>query len=255
MPQPLPNPAVPFDILYEDARVLVAAKPAGVVTEPGLGHATDSLMNGLFTRFAAPLGRLGDERDHGLLHRLDRDTTGAVIVALDAAAYDHLRAQFEKRTVAKRYLALVEGRPRPAVGQVALPLEEVRRGDMKVSAIGRNGAGERALTRYRTLGGGHGRSLLEIDLDTGRLHQIRVHLAHIGCPVVDDRVYRVDLPPKTSRPPRGAMVPPLALHAWQVAFDHPGSGKRVTVTVPLPPHFTALLRKAEIALPQVPLER
>ncbi|MFO0963195.1 MAG: RluA family pseudouridine synthase [Phycisphaerales bacterium] len=248
MPAPIPNPALAPALLLEDARVLVASKPAGVVTEPGLGHRDDSLMNGLFARFG-DLARLGEERDYGLLHRLDRDTSGAVMVARDAAAYDALRRQFERRTVAKKYLALVEGRPRPANGQVALPLEEVRRGDMKVAVVGRGGRGEPALTRYRTLGSGHGRTLLEIDLDTGRLHQIRAHMALAGCPVVNDRVYRVDEPPNTSMPPRGRPQPPLALHAWSVAFDHPATGARTVVAAPLPESFTALLRQASIPSP------
>lgn len=255
MSQPVPNPAIRPAVLLEDARVIVASKPAGVVTEPGLGHRDDSLMNGLFAVYARDLAQLGEARDWGLVHRLDRDASGAVVVARDAAAYDRLRAQFAGRTVGKRYLTLVEGRPPTKTGEITLPIEEARRGDMKVALVRRGGGGpavEHAITRWRTLGTGHGRTLLEVDLETGRLHQIRAHMAELGCPVVNDRVYRVDLPPNTSRPPKGRPPQPIALHAWTISFDHPATGARTTVTDPLPAFLTELLRSAGIASPPAP---
>ncbi len=252
MPQPSANAAIPFQILHSDTRVLVVGKPAGVVTEPGLGHLRDSLMNGLMAKWPQELSALGESRDWGLLHRLDRDTSGAVLVALDAAAYDSLRAQFETRAIRKQYLALVEGRPPAERGTVNLPLAEVRRGDMKISVADHGkGGGEPALTHYRVLGRGTRRSLLQVELVTGRLHQIRAHMAHLGCPVVNDRVYRLDLPPNTSKPPKGRPQEPVALHAWTLAFTHP-SGTPMSVTAPLPPAFSQLLMQMQIPVPSVP---
>jgi 23S rRNA pseudouridine1911/1915/1917 synthase len=264
MPQPIANAAVQFDVLLSDARVLVVNKPPGVVTEPGLGHRDDSLMNGLFSKWSAHLGALGEKRDYGLLHRLDRDTSGAVMVALDADAYDRLRSQFEQRSIRKQYLALVEGKPPHDRGSITLPLAEVRRGDMKISVIdhgtrrGRDTSArstaapsEPAITHYRILGRGNGRSLLQVELVTGRLHQIRAHMAELGCPVVNDRVYRVDLPPNTSAPPKGRSQPPVALHAWTLAFAHP-EGNAVQVTAPPSATFISLLAQFQIAVPSAP---
>ncbi len=250
MPLPTPNPAIDIRVLHEDPSFVVVEKPAGTVTEPGLGHTGDSLMNGAFARWGARLGPLGEARDHGLLHRLDRDASGALVIALDAAAYDAIRAQFEARTVRKRYLAIVEGKPPRGEGSIDLPLEEARRGDMKVSLVNRRGGGRPALTRWRTLASAGGRTLLEVEIETGRLHQIRVHLAQLGCPVLHDRVYRVDLPPNTSTPPRGRPAPPLALHAASIGFTHPVTGAAVEVTCPAPAHFAEACVSAGLTLPR-----
>jgi 23S rRNA pseudouridine1911/1915/1917 synthase len=250
MPLPTPNPAIAIRVLHEDPSFVVVEKPAGTVTEPGLGHAGDSLMNGAFARWGARLGPLGEARDHGLLHRLDRDASGALVIALDAAAYDAIRAQFEARTVRKRYLAIVEGKPPRGEGSIDLPLEEARRGDMKVSLVNRRGGGRPALTRWRTLASAGGRTLLEVEIETGRLHQIRVHLAQLGCPVLHDRVYRVDLPPNTSTPPRGRPAPALSLHAASIGFAHPVTGAAVEVTCPAPAHFAEACVSAGLTLPR-----
>ena len=246
---PRPNHSLPLRTLVEEPSFAVIEKPAGVVTEPGLGHSDDSVMNAAFARWGADLAPLGEARDHGLVHRLDRDTSGALLVARTAAAYDALRAQFEARTVGKRYLAFVDGKPPRGEGVIDRPLEEVRRGDMKVSVIGRNGAGRPARTRWRTVGHGAGRTLLDIELETGRLHQIRAHMAALGCPVCGDRVYRVDLPPNTGTSAR-AKGPPLALHAWELAFDHPVTGARITVRAPMPASMADVAASSGIVLPR-----
>jgi 23S rRNA pseudouridine1911/1915/1917 synthase len=250
MGQPTPNPSIDVEVLHEDPSFVVLAKPAGRVSEPGLGHADDSLMNGAFARWGAALGPMGEARDYGLVHRLDRDTSGALLVALAPAAYDALRAQFEARSVRKRYLAVVEGRPAKGEGTIDLPLEEVRRGDMKVSLVNRRGAGRPALTRWRTLSGGKQRTLLDVEIETGRLHQIRAHMAELGCPVVNDRVYRVDLPPNTAKPPRGRAALPLALHAATLAFRHPTSGAPIEITCPAPAHFAEVTAASGLTLPR-----
>lgn len=236
MPRPAANPSVAIDVLHRDPALLVVDKPAGLVVEPGAGHARDTLLNGL-AALEPGIARLGEKRDWGLLHRLDRDTSGCLLVALDADAYDALRAQFEARAIAKEYLAVVRGRPPRDHGEIDVPLAEVRRGHMKVSVPGLRGAGRSAITRWSVLASNGEASLLRISIPTGRLHQIRAHMALLGCPVSGDRVYRPDLPPNTSRPPPGRPRAPLLLHAWRLGFRHPADDHPVAVTAPPPQAF------------------
>ncbi len=251
MTRPPANPALAPEILVLDESLLVVNKRAGVVVEPGLGHARDTLINGLMATHRAELERLGPARDWGLLHRLDRETTGCVVVALGADAYDDLRAQFEERRVEKQYLAVVEGRPGVDSGTIDTPLAEVRRGDMKVSVPGRRGAGRPAVTHYRVLASSRSRSLLLVTIETGRLHQVRAHLASIGTPVTGDRVYRADLPPNTSRPPPGREDAALLLHAWRIGFRHPRRERRMEVEAPIP----QAMREAVQAMTGRPIDR
>jgi 23S rRNA pseudouridine1911/1915/1917 synthase len=230
----MPNPVVPWDLVHEWPDLVCAAKPAGVVTQPGMGHLADALLNGLMSRYRARMERLGAARDWGLLHRLDRETSGCVLCALDAAAYDDVRAQFAARTVRKAYLAIVRGRLPSADGRTDQSLEELRRGDMKVSAVVRRG--EPAITHWMTLASHEGRSLVAVAIETGRLHQIRAHMAWLGAPIEGDRVYRPLLPPNTSKPPRGA-APTLLLHAWRIGFRLTSAGGPVCAEAPVPPRF------------------
>jgi len=239
MTRPTANPDLRVSLLLRDPLFVVVDKPAGVVTEPGIGHARDALLNGLLALEPTALGALGPARDWGLLHRLDRETSGCVLVALEARAYDTLRGQFELRTLTKEYLAVVRGRPSREAGEIDIPLVEMRRGDMKVSVAGRRGEGRPAMTRWRVLSSRREHSLLRVEIVSGRLHQIRAHCAMLGWPVDGDRVYRPDLPPNTSRPPPNREPPPLLLHAWRLAFDHPVDGHRVAVEAPLPPPLLA----------------
>lgn len=234
MTRPAANPHIAIDILRNDPCFLVIDKPAGAVVEPGIGHARDALLNGLMSIEGARLAALGERRDWGLLHRLDRETSGCVLVALDAQAYDHLRAQFEARTIRKHYLAAVAPPPAKERGRIDLPLSETRRDQLKISVPGRRGAGKPAITEWRVLRVRRGQALLEVAIATGRLHQIRAHMALLGSPVVGDPIYRADLPPRTSRPPRGRVLPPLLLHGWRLAFDHPRGTGKVEVESPPP---------------------
>lgn len=233
--RPVPNASIVVSCLHADDSLLVVDKPAGLTVEPGLAHRRDTLLNALMATHGAALSRLGESRDWGLLHRLDRETSGCVVVALRAGAYDSLRRQFESRSVRKLYLAIVRGRLRQERGVIDAPLSEVRRGAMKVSVPARRGAGRAAITRWRRLAASGDRALLAVSIETGRLHQIRAHLAWLGCPVDGDRVYRADLPPNTSPAPRGRAMPPLLLHAWRLSFRHPGTGRRISVEAPPPP--------------------
>ncbi|MFO0894585.1 MAG: RluA family pseudouridine synthase [Phycisphaerales bacterium] len=250
MTTPVPNPAVAVTPLLEAPDFLVVAKAPGVVTEPGRGHPRDSLLNGLMVTHGHALRHLGEARDWGLLHRLDRDTSGAIIVALTAEAYDRLRAQFEARRVGKRYLAAVRGAPVPAEGSCEVALREEVRAGVKVCVPARRGGGQPAVTRWRTLARAPrgAAALLEVSILTGRLHQIRVHLSMLGVPVIGDRMYRSDLPPNTSPPPRGRPREPLLLHAWRLSFQAP-DGRPVEVTAPLPAAFRAGAEEAGIPWP------
>lgn len=229
---PAANPAVPCAVLFQDDAILVLEKPAGTVTLPGLGHADDSLLNGAFAVDGSVLSTLGSQRDWGLLHRLDRDTSGAVLIARSAAAYDSLRAQFEARTVAKTYLAIVKGRLPGAHGTCQEPLEEVRRGDLKISVPRRGGSA--AVTHWRVVAAAEGNAVVACAIETGRLHQIRAHLAWLGAPVAGDRIYRALLPPNTSATRPAPNAPPLLLHAWRIGFLHPLQRRRVDIESPLP---------------------
>lgn len=218
-------------ILHESSGAICVAKPAGVVTQPGRGHADDSLLNGVFALRGEALGELGADRDWGLLHRLDREVSGCVLLAKTTTAYDRLREAFERREIRKTYLALVQGSPPSAEGQCSRAIREEIRGDMKVALLPVRG-GETALTRWRTLTRRGAQTLLEVEPVTGRLHQIRVHLAALGCPIVGDRVYRSDAPPNTSALPPGRRPDPLMLHAWRL--DYPEASGRTVAECPPP---------------------
>lgn len=245
MPQPAPNHRLRLELVHEDARVVVANKAPGLVTEPGRSHASDSLLNALVARFGGKLLQLGERRDYGLLHRLDRQTSGCVACALDPESYDALRAQFEARTVGKTYLAVVKGRMRAGSQTVELNLEEKRvpssEGTRLVSVVSK--AGKPARTEVEVLATSTTHSLVACRPHTGRLHQIRVHMAHLGFPVAGDPLYTV-----------GARVSPtgksddrtLGLHAWRLAFDHP-SGGRVEAVAPPSRKFMELAREVGLS--------
>ncbi|MFO0972988.1 MAG: RluA family pseudouridine synthase [Phycisphaerae bacterium] len=233
-----PNEQIPFDIRHHDDDLLVVDKPAGVVSEPGKGHPRDSLLNGLFAHFGAALQNLGEERDWGLLHRLDRDTSGLLLVALRNRAYDRLREQFEERRVKKRYLALVAGVPAPRQGVIQKPVAEVL-GLRKRAVIRRDAAP--AITAYKVLDATPAVSLIEARPATGRLHQIRVHMASIDCPVLGDDTY--------GRAARALRVPRLCLHAAGLSFVHPTANTRLTVDSPWPADLAGTLKRLGLHLP------
>lgn len=226
---------MPWEVRYEDSDLLVVEKPSGVVTEPGRGHPDDSLLNGLFARFASQLQNLGEARDWGLLHRLDRDTSGLVLVGLRPASYDALRAGFEAHRVRKVYWALVAGVPNPRQGIIQTPIEEVA-GQRKRAVLSRKGRA--AVTAYRVLAVGEQASLIEARPATGRLHQIRVHMASSGCPVLGDSEYgRSEI-----------RVARLCLHAARLSFVHPREQRRLTVASDWPDDLRGTLRR--LGLPE-----
>jgi 23S rRNA pseudouridine1911/1915/1917 synthase len=231
LPDPAPvnlvPAAIPLAILYEDADLIALDKPPGLVVHPAPGHAADTLVNALL-HHCADLQGIGGELRPGIVHRLDKDTSGVLVVAKTAAAHAALVAQFAAHTVGKEYLALVWGVPRRAAGTIEQPIgrHPVHRQKMGVVARGRA-----ARTRYETLAAGPLAALLRLHLDTGRTHQIRVHLAHLGHPVVGDTVY--------GRARRGLVFSRQMLHAHALRLAHPRDGRPLAFTAPVPADFRA----------------
>lgn len=225
-------------ILHLDPDLIVLDKPAGLTVHPGAGRATGTLVHRLLARFPELAGIGGPGRP-GIVHRLDKDTTGVLVVARTPAAYQTLSRAFSSRAVAKTYVALVYGTPREPKGTIDRPLgrHAERRKEMTVRADGRP-----AVSHYRTRSSRGGLSWLEVDIETGRTHQIRVHLKALGHPLVGDAVYgeaRWRGLPRPVQKPLAAFARP-ALHAWRLRFRHPATGEDVTFEAPIPEDLKAL---------------
>lgn len=246
--RPLPQ-SIPFTILHEDNDLIVLDKPAGLVVHPAPGNEDGTLVNALLAHCGAALPGIGGERRPGIVHRLDKDTSGVMVVAKTQAAMVALTATFAARDLDRAYLALVWGLPAPLAGEIAGAIGRDRR-DRKRMAVRAQG-GKTALTRYTTMHVWHGGvSLLECRLATGRTHQIRVHLAASGHPVVGDPVYLRRVPPAARlvpEPVRSRLLdfPRQALHAARLGFRHPRSGKDLSFETPIPADFAVLVAMLE----------
>ncbi len=240
-----PNPSVPYTVVRKDRDFLVVHKPAGVVTQPGAKHERDALLNGLFHEFGKSLQNLGKSRDFGLLHRLDGPTSGLILVGLTPDGYDGLRAQFGLREIEKTYLALAHGAPHPPGGTVAIPIREHRVKGRKRAALGDGRGARDAATRYSILARSGRFSLIKCHPRTGRLHQIRVHLASLGCPIVGDRDYgkREPIDRRLGRTMH-------CLHAAELSFKHPTRGRRISVSQGLPEPMENIVSRVGIECPQ-----
>jgi 23S rRNA pseudouridine1911/1915/1917 synthase len=237
-PEPdAPQPeTTPLDVVYEDDDLVVINKPAGMVVHPAHGHERGTLVNALLARYP-DLAALGEsETDSaarpGIVHRLDRDTSGLIMVARTPQALRRLQQQFKARTVEKTYLALVFGRPEAAEGIIEVPLGRDPRFRQKMAP---RADGKPARTHYRVLEDFEQYSLLEIGLETGRTHQIRVHLAWLKCPVVGDTVY--------GRKKNVLGLKRQFLHAWRLRFRHPRTGETIELEAPLDTHLQAVLEQ------------
>ena len=250
VPQPaVPQPqAIPLAILYEDSELIVLDKQPGLVVHPAPGNADGTLVNALLAHCGDRLPGIGGERRPGIVHRLDRDTSGVMVVAKTEPALAALSADFAARRIDRAYLALVWGAPNPAAGSIEGAIGRDPRERKRMAVVARSG--KPALTHYRVLVQRDAAlALLECRLATGRTHQIRVHLAARQHPVVGDPVYLRRIPAAARLLPpelRGQLLdfPRQALHAARLGFRHPGSGETLTFSTPPPPDMRALLEAA-----------
>jgi 23S rRNA pseudouridine1911/1915/1917 synthase len=227
---------IPLSIVYEDSALLVVDKPAGMVVHPAPGHSSGTLVNALLAH-CPELAHMDDERP-GIVHRLDRDTSGLILVAKGEKVRKALQRQFKERLVRKAYLVLLDGHLHPAWGRIEAPVGRDPHHRQRMAVLR---GGRAAVTEYHVLeqashqtGPAAGDySLVDAEPRTGRTHQIRVHFASIGHPVVGDTVYgrrRSQLP-----------LPRQFLHAWKLGFKHPDSGQRINLVAPLPPDLSSVL--------------
>jgi len=231
--EPVGDASIDVPVVYEDGDLLIVDKPAGLVVHPSAGHADGTLVNALLGRHGASFGGIAGVRRPGIVHRLDRDTSGLLIVARHDVAQASVMGQLKARRVKKTYLALVHGSVAAAVGRIEAPIgrDPGHRTRMAVVSSGRP-----ATTGYRVRERFEGWTLLELDLVTGRTHQIRVHLAAIGHPIAGDPVYGTG----TSR--RGPeALERLFLHAWRLELTSPSSGRLIRAEAPLPPDLEQVL--------------
>ena len=236
---PAPRPAtpeaqdIPLTILYEDSDMAVVVKPCGMVVHPAAGNEDGTLVNALLHHLDS-LGGIGGELRPGIVHRLDKDTSGLLLIAKNDAAQLALSGQLSARSMEKHYRALVEGNLREDAGRIEAPIARSKK-DRKKMAV--DAEGREAITEWTVLQRGRGVTLLDVHILTGRTHQIRVHMKHIGHPVCGDPIYGS---------PRGARVPRLMLHAHSLTFAHPTTGERMTFTAELPEEFLRGLKAGGI---------
>ena len=230
----LPPQNIPLDVVYEDDDVIVVNKPTGLVVHPAPGHPDGTLVNALLHHCGDSLSGIGGEKRPGIVHRIDRDTSGLIIAAKNDAAHLALSAQLKDHSLSRTYECLVTGNMKQDSGTVDAPIgrSSADRKKMAVAPTGR-----RAVTHWEVIARYPGVTHLRCRLETGRTHQIRVHMAYIGHPILGDTVYGAKKP-----------VPGLTgqcLHATGLRFVHPRTGEPVELHCPLPPEFTAMLQKLQ----------
>jgi 23S rRNA pseudouridine1911/1915/1917 synthase len=232
-----------LDILFEDEDLLIVNKAPGLVVHPGAGHSEGTLVHGLLAH-CARLAVQGSPLRPGIVHRLDKDTSGALVIAKSERAYLNLVRQFKERGVRKEYLALVYGSPAKGEGEISSLLGRDPTHRKKIAVLQHRG--REALSRWRVEKDWGETALLRVQIETGRTHQIRVHLSHIGHPVVGDETYGGDR--RRARNVKSAPVRNLLLgtqrqmlHAIRLEFTHPVTGATVSATAPLPEDFTDIL--------------
>ena len=223
----------PLEILYEDEDLAVVIKPRGMVVHPAAGHWDGTLVNALLGQLNS-LGGIGGELRPGIVHRLDKDTSGLMLVAKNDETQEALSRMLQERSVEKHYRAMVEGLMKESRGRIDAPIDRSRR-DRKKMAVDPDG--REAVTEWTVLAEGRGCSLLDVHILTGRTHQIRVHMRSVNHPVCGDPLYGFE---------RGIRVPYLMLHARSLIFRHPRTGRELFFQAPLPEDFLQGLRSGGI---------
>ena len=243
VPDPLPLDTLAQDIaltvVYEDAHLLVIDKPAGLVVHPAAGHADGTLVNALLHHCAGQLSGIGGVARPGIVHRIDKDTSGLLVVAKTDAAHLGLAAQFAEHTINRRYVAIVQGRPIPADGTVKGNIGRSDHDRKKMALVG-EGRGKHAVTHFTTEERLRGATRVECRLETGRTHQVRVHMASIGHALLGDPLY--SKPPKALRDLlKAADFRRQALHAQRLGFIHPVTESECDFFSPIPADMAELL--------------
>lgn len=223
---------IPLDIIYEDNDIIVVNKPKGMVVHPANGNPDGTLVNAILAICKNSLSGIGGELRPGIVHRLDKDTSGLIIVAKNDKAHINMSEQIKERNVKKTYIALVRGNVPEEEATINMPIGRSTK-DRKKMAVIKNG--KQAITHFKVLKRYSKYTLLEIKIETGRTHQIRVHMAEIGYPVVGDAVYSNG---KNEFGIEGQM-----LHAYKLEFMHPITNKHMELTAPLPQYFEEILKK------------
>ena len=230
----LPPQDIPLDVVYEDDDVIVVNKPTGLVVHPAPGHPDGTLVNALLHHCGDSLSGIGGEKRPGIVHRIDRDTSGLIIAAKNDTAHLALSAQLKDHSLSRTYECLVTGNMKQDSGTVDAPIGRSSADRKKMAVVP---TGRRAVTHWEVVARYPGVTHLRCRLETGRTHQIRVHMAYIGHPILGDTVYGAKKP-----------VPGLTgqcLHATGLRFVHPRTGEPVELHCPLPPEFTAMLQKLQ----------
>ncbi len=231
-------------IAFEDEHLIVVDKPAGMVVHPAAGNLDGTMVNALLHHCAGQLSGIGGVARPGIVHRIDKDTSGLIVAAKHDRAHEGLAKQFAAHSIDRRYIAIATGRPMPANGTVDAELGRSTTNRKKMAVVG-EGRGKRAVTHYRTVEPLAGATLVECRLETGRTHQVRVHMMHIGHPLVGDPVYgRAKKPLSEVLKARNFVR--QALHAAHLGFIHPVTGNRIALDSELPADMRELIDELRV---------
>jgi len=226
---------IPLNVIYEDNDIIVINKPKGMVVHPANGNPDGTLVNAVMNKCKDSLSGIGGEIRPGIVHRLDKDTSGAIIVAKNDKAHIALSEQLKNHEVKKTYLALVRGIIKENEATINMPIARSKK-DRKKMDVDKNG--KEAITHFKVLGRYKNKyTLLQINLETGRTHQIRVHLSHIGYPIIGDEVY--------SNGKNEWNVSGQCLHAWKLEFIHPITGKKISLEAEIPEYLKNIIKELE----------
>lgn len=248
IPEDIPDFAqpedIPLDVLYEDDSLIVINKAPGLVVHPAAGNATGTLVNALLHHCNGRLSAIGGNERPGIVHRLDKDTSGCIVAAKTDEAHTSLVEQFAGRSTAKQYLAVVQGQPNKPKDTVFTHIGRHPVNRLKMAVVNPPG-GKASITDYELLvhDPTSESSLVLCHLHTGRTHQIRVHMLHLGCPLIGDPIYAK---PKRQKPQPGRLM----LHAWRLGLDHPESGERLHFEAPIPEEYSPWLNLLSSPLPE-----